>query len=100
MKKLVLIIVAILILVSGILIFYPSNNNSLKEARIKAQEAAQEINATLTGNYEQNNYTNTIWFELKDATSIKSGCDPVSVYNVNTRKAEINWRCTGLLPPK
>ena len=28
----------------------------------------------------------------------KQGCAPACVVNVVTKKAEINWRCTGLLP--
>ena len=41
-----------------------------------------------------NEVTGTWWIDL---TLEKSGCSPACVINVETEKAEINWRCTGLL---
>ena len=43
-----------------------------------------------------NDWTATWWIDL-DAE--KEGCNPACVVDVRTRKAEINWRCTGVLPP-
>ena len=35
---------------------------------------------------------------LIDLNIEKEGCSPACVVNVETKIAEINWRCTGLLP--
>ena len=35
---------------------------------------------------------------VEDLDIEKAGCNPACVINVETRTAEINWRCTGLLP--
>jgi hypothetical protein len=44
------------------------------------------------------NGTGYWWLDFKP-TSPKSGCNPACVVDVATKKAEINWRCTGLVPP-
>jgi hypothetical protein len=41
-----------------------------------------------------NSYTGTYWIDM---TTKKAGCSPGCVVNVKTGKAEINWRCTGLM---
>jgi len=38
--------------------------------------------------------TGTWWIDLNIE---KEGCSPACVINVKTKKAEINWRCTGLI---
>ena len=38
--------------------------------------------------------TGTWWINLDIE---KEGCNPACVINVETKKAEINWRCTGLI---
>lgn len=43
-----------------------------------------------------NNFTNTYWFDM---TIAKAGCNPVCVINTETKQAEINWMCTGLIMP-
>lgn len=42
-----------------------------------------------------NEDTGTWWIDLDIE---KQGCNPACVINVSTKKAEINWRCTGLVP--
>jgi len=42
-----------------------------------------------------NGITGTWWIDLE---SNKANCNPACVVNVQTKEAEINWRCTGLLP--
>jgi len=42
-----------------------------------------------------NEITGTAWFTL-NLYEPKEGCNPACVVNVDTRKAEINWMCTGL----
>jgi hypothetical protein len=44
--------------------------------------------------YMCNEFTGTYWIDLDIE---KEGCNPACVVNVETREAEINWRCTGLL---
>lgn len=46
-----------------------------------------------------NEGTATWWIDFQP-TSAKQGCNPACVVNVDTKQAEINWRCTGLIPPQ
>ncbi len=41
-----------------------------------------------------NQYTGTWWIDLDIQ---QKGCSPACVINVETKQAEINWRCTGLM---
>ena len=43
-----------------------------------------------------NDVTQTWWIDLDVQ---KTGCSPACVVNAVTRTAEVNWRCTGLIPP-
>jgi hypothetical protein len=52
-------------------------------------------NGTLTDRHSCNSITGTWWIDLDIE---KEGCSPACVVNVDTKNAEINWRCTGLLP--
>lgn len=45
--------------------------------------------------YMCNENTGTYWIDLEIE---KEGCNPACVVNLETRKAEINWRCTGAIP--
>ena len=66
----------------------------LTAARDIAQESECMENGTLTGSYMCNEYTGTWWLDLD---TVKEGCSPACVVNVETEEAEINWRCTGLM---
>jgi hypothetical protein len=46
--------------------------------------------------YVCNEGTETFWINLN---MTKQGCNPACVINLETNKAEINWRCTGLIVP-
>jgi len=46
--------------------------------------------------YVCNEGTGTYWINLNIT---KEGCSPACVVNLETETAEINWRCTGLIPP-
>lgn len=50
----------------------------------------------VTGTPMCNEITGTWWMDL-DIT--KQGCSPACVVDVNTKKTEINWRCTGAIEP-
>ncbi|MFZ3073654.1 MAG: hypothetical protein WA093_00775 [Minisyncoccales bacterium] len=39
--------------------------------------------------------TGTWWIDI---LTFRKGCDPACVINVITKKAEVNWRCTGAQP--
>jgi hypothetical protein len=43
-----------------------------------------------------NSITGTWWIDL-ETTIPRAGCSPACVVNVNSRTAEINYRCTGLM---
>jgi hypothetical protein len=65
----------------------------------KAAAMASECSANCTGGcfkgtYVCNENTGTWWLDLELE---KEGCSPACVVDVETRQAEINWRCTGLL---
>jgi hypothetical protein len=65
----------------------------------EAKEIAMASNCsqgTLKDTYMCNNYTNTWWLDLDIE---KEGCSPACVVNTETKEAEINWRCTGAIPP-
>lgn len=68
---------------------------TLAEAREIAMnsECAKVGAVKETGFY--NDWSGTWWIDL-DAQ--REGCSPACVVNVRTRKAEVNWRCTGALP--
>jgi len=52
---------------------------------------------SLTGNIAYNGFTKTWWIGLAP-NGERQGCNPACVVSEETRTAEINWRCTGLLP--
>lgn len=66
---------------------------SLSEAKIMAIQG--QCGDKLKDTYICNEITGTWWIDLDIE---KEGCSPACVINVETKTAEINWRCTGLLP--
>ena len=67
----------------------------LSEAWQRAAESSCVDEAELKGTYVCNENTGTWWLDLE---ALRAGCSPACVVDVNTGDAEINWRCTGLLP--
>jgi len=49
------------------------------------------------GTYNEN--SKTWWFDA-NLNATREGCNPACVVSETTRTAEINWRCTGLIPPR
>jgi hypothetical protein len=49
------------------------------------------------GTYNEN--TRTWWFDA-NLNATREGCNPACVVDEETKKAEINWRCTGLVVPE
>lgn len=68
---------------------------SLSEAKEIALESECVEEGNLTGDYFCNENTGTWWLDLD---IWKPGCAPACVVDVSTGEAEINWRCTGLIP--
>jgi len=66
---------------------------SLSEAKEIAIQG--QCGDKLEDTYICNEITGTWWIDLDIK---KEGCNPACVINVETKMAEINWRCTGLLP--
>lgn len=66
----------------------------IDEARLIA--IGSECGNNLKDTYICNKNSGTWWLGL---TIEKEGCAPACVIDVKTKKAEINWRCTGLIVP-
>ncbi len=67
-----------------------------ERAREIAQASPCTENGSLTDEADYNDNTNTWWIGLDIQ---KEGCSPACVVEEATETAEINWRCTGLIPP-
>jgi len=68
---------------------------SFSEAQEIALESECVGEGNLTDEYFCNQNTGTWWIDLDIE---KEGCAPACVINVSTGEAEINWRCTGVIP--
>lgn len=67
------------------------------EAMSIAEENCIKEGESLSSGYYNEN-TKTWWFDAT-LSSIQSGCNPACVVSEETKTAEINWRCTGLILP-
>ena len=108
MKKVLAIIAMVLIvggLAGGLTAVFAGNGGSgteqksmtASEAMDLAKNCACEVGGWFTGEVFYNEATGTWWLDLDVK---KDGCAPACVVNVETGEVEINWRCTGLLPPE
>jgi len=63
--------------------------------------ASGECNRTgeLSGNLSYNNNTKTWWIDLVP-NEPKPGCSPACVVFEENSTSEVNWRCTGAIPPQ
>jgi hypothetical protein len=67
------------------------------EARTIAEKSCIKGGEALgEGSYNEN--SETWWFDANLNTT-KEGCNPACVVSAQTKTAEINWRCTGLIVP-
>lgn len=77
----------------------PETKSMLSEAEarvIAEKECTKGSEALAAGIYNEN--SKTWWFDANlDAT--REGCNPACVVSEETKNAEINWRCTGLITP-
>ncbi|OGM10846.1 hypothetical protein A2Z22_03105 [Candidatus Woesebacteria bacterium RBG_16_34_12] len=67
-----------------------------QEAKGIASEVCSE--GKLKEEHFCNGVTGTWWIDF-EPNEIKEGCNPACVVNIETKQAEINWRCTGLIEP-
>ena len=67
------------------------------EARIIAEQTCIKGGESLSvGQYNEG--TKTWWYDA-NLNATKPGCNPACVVSEETKTAEINWRCTGLIEP-
>ncbi len=83
----------------------PTPGQSMAGVQLKPDEALKIAQASvclkegsLTGQQFHNDQTKTWWLDLGPKQP-RPGCSPACVVYDVTRAAEINWRCTGALPP-
>jgi eight-cysteine-cluster-containing protein len=75
------------------------NNMNIKQAKIIAQNSdCSKLGTILDGQSCNANGTGFWWLNFKP-NNPKSGCNPACVIDIINKKAEINWRCTGLILP-
>ncbi len=102
MKKIFTLILPLLILGGCSFNFAPienqeNQNNSMTEAEARAIAEKDCIKGGETldpGSYNEN--SKTWWFDA-NLNVEKEGCNPACVVSEETKTAEINWRCTGLI---
>ena len=70
---------------------------SLEQAQEIAEQSSCADVGALTGDAFYNADTGTWWLDLN---AEKEGCSPACVVHISDKTAEVNWRCTGALPPK
>ncbi|MDD5376828.1 MAG: hypothetical protein PHH16_01800 [Candidatus Gracilibacteria bacterium] len=68
------------------------------EARSIAEKICIKGGESLTPGYYNEN-SKTWWFDA-NLNATQPGCNPACVVSEDTKTAEINWRCTGLVLPK
>src|SRR5680860_268019 len=68
------------------------------EARVIAEKSCIKGGGALgVGIYNENSKT---WWYDANLNFTKPGCNPACVVSEETKTAEINWRCTGAIPPE
>lgn len=77
-----------------------ATDTSRQEALEVAQASSECSNVgVLTDLIIYNAGTKTWWIDLERTPELEGdGCNPACVVNEETKTAEVNWRCTGLLP--
>lgn len=74
---------------------------SIDQAMGIAQDSECTEKGILTANYMYNENTKTWWIDLEMKPEFENEiCNPACVVSEETKTAEINWRCTGALPPE
>ena len=68
---------------------------SLNVAKQIALDSECADEGPLAEYYMCNSFTGTWWLDMD---LDRPGCNPACVLNIETGEAEINWRCTGVIP--
>jgi hypothetical protein len=76
----------------------PEGIISETEARSIAEKTCIKGGESLAPGYYNEN-SKTWWFDA-NLNATRPGCNPACVVSAETKTAEINWRCTGLIAPK
>ena len=76
-----------------------TNRLTLQAAQAVAVVSNCVKEGTLSDKALYNVETRTWWIELAPFVE-KSGCGPACVVSEDSRTADINWRCTGLIAPQ
>lgn len=106
--RIVLIIIGILLFAAGIVaafLYQQGNEESILsqgEALTIAQKSSDcSMAGVLTDEINYNAVTKTWWIDLERMPELeKDGCNPACVVSEETKTAEVNWRCTGLVEPE
>lgn len=107
MTKIIIIVFAIVVL--GVVGFMIYKNNAAQnnivgsalsemQARVIAEKSCIKGGESLAPGYYNEN-SKTWWFDA-NLNATQPGCNPACVVSEETKTAEINWRCTGLIPPQ
>jgi len=74
-----------------------------KEEALTIAQASSDCSMAgiLTDEINYNANTKTWWIDLERVPELeKDGCNPACVVSEETKTAEVNWRCTGLIEPE
>jgi hypothetical protein len=75
--------------------------SNIKMSYDEAKAIALSSDCVTEGGLKETHFCNensgTWWIDLNIQ---RQGCNPACVINVETKTAEINWRCTGAIPPQ
>ena len=78
----------------------PGEKMNIKDAVKIALESECAEKGVLSENYTYNNISKTWWIDLNMKNEFKKEfCNPACVVSEETKTADINWRCTGAIPP-
>ncbi|MCU0642072.1 MAG: hypothetical protein MUF61_00645 [archaeon] len=107
--KWIIVCAVVLVAAAGFYFYSGPSDNTKSEiegycGEMSVSEALQIAeaycsNGALKGNYQCNNYTNTLWIDF-EPNEKNPMCSPACVVDVVNKSAEINWRCTGLIQPE
>lgn len=101
----IIFLIAIAVLITAIYLGFAGKKDSLPDetklteaqARLIAENSCIKGGEALSsGTFNQN--SKTWWFDA-NLNSVREGCNPACVVSEETKTAEINWRCTGLIEP-
>lgn len=105
-KQIKLILVVLIVFVFSLVSFvlYQKNKTQITEgalsesqARVIAESTCIKGGESLSPGYYNEN-SKTWWFDA-NLNATKEGCNPACVVSEESKTAEINWRCTGLIDP-